>query len=165
MKISLFKFYRNCFIIFWTAAILVIVSSIITTICFGVETKEGFLILFWGFSLGMICIVFPVLLNYRQLTYVIFEKHICSAYSFTHKKLCSIELNQNVFYAEFFVRFALTPQVKFIALSNEPFICSQSQSYFGKKFYGSYNQTKILIFPYDEQVIPYLRFECWNKCR
>ncbi len=165
MKIGLFKFYRNGIIVFWTIATIVIVSSIIMTINFGVEDKGGFLFLLLGFLLGIFCIVFPVLLNYRQLTYVIFEKHRFSAYSLAHKKLCSVELDQNVFFAEFFVQFALASRVKFIALSNAPFIVNQPQSIFDKNFYGSYDQTKILIFPYDEQVIPYLHFELWNKCR
>ena len=163
MKINMFQFYKRTTICFFVLAIIVLSGSVLLVFAFWTGCKEDFIILISGTLISTICFCFPILLNYRQLTRVLLDTEKCTSYSFLGKILCEIQLDKNVLYSIFFVRFAYAPAVKFIAISNEPFVCEQLQKNFLEKtFYGTYNQKKIIIFPYDEKVIPYLNLDKWQ---
>ena len=165
MKISMFKFYKTTIICFMTLGIFAIIGSIIFTVYYysGVGLDD-YIVLLWVIPMGIAVSLFPILINYKQLTHVFLNHEKCISYSLLRKKLCQINLNEPVFYSFFDVRFAYTPSVRFIALSNIPFRCEQNpKSFFEKKFYGSYDQKQIIIFPYGEQVVPLLNLDNWHK--
>ena len=150
----MFKFYKNSFIFSLTLGIFVIVGSVIFTINYyrGVGVDD-FIMLFLGIPIGVLNALFPIFLNYRQLIYIVLDERKCISYTLFKKKLCQVDFDRYVYYSFFDVKFAYSPLVKFIALSNMPFICNQnSKSVFEKKFYGAYDQRKIIVFPYDNQL-------------
>lgn len=164
MKINMFKFYKAGIICLLTLGIIEIIGSIIFTAYY--YTGNGIddcIILFIAFPIGLVVALFPICISYRQLTYVLLDDTKCTSYSLLRKRLCEVDFKESVFYSEFYVKFAYKPRVKFIALSNEPFVCKQnSESAFEKKFYGAYNQNKIIIFPYDEHTSPLLNLDEWH---
>lgn len=165
MKITMFKLYKTSIICSSALGIFVIVGSIIFTIYYysGVGLDD-FIVLLDAIPIGIAISLFPILINYKQLTHVFLNHEKCISYSLLRKKLCQININENVFYSFFDVRFAYAPSVKFIALSNMPFKCEQNhKSILEKKFYGSYDQKQIIIFPYDDYVAPLLNLDNWHK--
>ena len=165
MKISMFKFYKIDIICFLTLGIFVIVGSIIFTIYYySGNGVDDYIFLLLCIPLGIFIILFPICLFYRALIYVLFEDKKCTSYSLLKKKLCEVDLSNRVFYSEFYVKFLYVPPIKFIALSNEPFVCKQNpKSILERGFYGSYNQKKIIIFPYDEQIASFLSFDEFQR--
>lgn len=126
---------------------------IIGSTAFSFYFQTGYIVNLLGLSVGALCSIFPILLNYRQLTHVVLKNDECISYSFLHKKLCVINLKEDVYYSLFYVRFSYAPKIQFIALSNESFsIAQSSKNLMSKSFYGEYNQKKIIILPYDEHI-------------
>ncbi len=144
MKISMFKlFYNYDIIIAWILSLLIIIGGIIFTVCFfqGKSILDDFLVLFITVPLGLMFSVFPIVINYRQLTTVLLEKEKCTSYSFFNKKLCRVDYDKNVFYALFEVNFPRAMPIRFIAISNENFECDKSfginRNGYKNEFYGS----------------------------
>lgn len=165
MKISMFKFYKSTIIFCSILGIFTIVGSIIFTIYYysGVGLDD-YIMLFLVIPIGIGVSLFPIIINYKQLTHVFLEHDKCISYSLLRKNLCQINFNESVFYSFFDVRFLYEPPIRFIALSNMSFKCVQdTKSIFEKKFYGTYNQKQIIIFPYDDQVVPLLNLDNWHR--
>jgi len=154
MRINMFKFYKTSFICSLILGIFTIIGSVIFTIYYysGVGIDD-FIMLFIGVPLGLSIIIFPICINYRQLGYITIDKNECISYSFFKREICRIDFCKRVYYSFFDVKFSYSPSVKFIAFSNQPFICNQkSNSVFKKSFYGSYDKTQIIILPYDKNL-------------
>ncbi len=165
MKINMFKFYKISCICLLSLGLCVILGSIILTICnyqgIGID---DFIMLFLAVPLGIVISLFPVLINYKQLTHISLDHEKCISYSLLGKRLCEINYHTTVFYSFFEVKFLYAPPVRFIAISNMPFKCEQNpKSIFDKKFYGCYDQSRIIIFPYDDKVALFLNLDDWQK--
>lgn len=165
MKISMFKFYKSSFICLLSLGLCVISGSIIFTISnYQGVGIDDFIMLFLVVPIGIVVSLFPVLINYKQLTHISLDHEKCISYSLLGKRLCQTNYNITVFYSFFDVRFAYVPPVRFIAISNMPFKCEQNpKSVFERKFYGCYNQSRIIIFPYDDKVASFLNLDDWHK--
>ncbi len=164
MKISMFKFYKTSVISFIALATILIIASLAYTAFYTDGEMDECIMMYISIPIGFAISLFPILINYRQLTHVSLDHDKCISYSLLGKKLCQINYNEYVFYSFFDVRFAYAPPVRFIALSNLPFVCNQNpKSIFEKKFYGAYDQKQIIIFPYDDQVAPLLNLDNWQK--
>lgn len=159
MKINMIRFYKTAIIVFGIISLIIIMVSVVFAILFQTGGAEGVLMLLLGIFAGIMCLLFPILLNGRQLTRVQLSADSAEAYSFLGRKLCSVDFSKEVFSAPFDVRFPYAPPVKFIAVSNEPF-ADPKQS---KRFYGTYDREKIIVFPYDEQTAQFVNTESRNK--
>lgn len=154
MKINTLKFYKVSFVCFFILGLIVIISSIIFTIdhCVGAGVDD-LIMLFIGIPAGLAIVIFPWIINYKQLIYVVFDKTTCTSYSLFKKKLCQIDFEKPIYYFIFNVTFSYAPSVKFVSISNMPFICEpKAKSIVKKKFYGNYDTKKIIIFPYDDNI-------------
>ena len=121
---------------------------------------DDYIMLFLAVPEGLGVALFPILLNYKQLSHAVLDTQTCTSYSFLGKKHCTVHFAEKVYYAVFYVKFAYTPQIRFIALSNEKFVCeNRPRSIFEKSFYGKYNPKKIIVFPYDEKAAPLLHLK------
>jgi len=108
--------------------------------------------------------LFSLFLYYLYLTFVYLEQDRCTAYSFWGRQLCRVDYNEQVFYSFFNVYIPHRHPVKFMALSNSTFKCKQNtKSIFEEKFYGYYDQSKIIVFPYDTNLDPLLHLDAWHK--
>lgn len=159
VKINMIKFYKTSITVFGVISLIIIAASVAFAILFQTSGAEGVLMLLFGIFAGIMCLLFPILLNGRQLTRVLLSADKAEAYSFLGRKLCSVDFGKEVFSAPFDVRFPYAPPVKFIAVSNETF-ADPKQS---KRFYGTYDRKKIIIFPYDEQTAQFINTESRNK--
>ncbi len=159
MKISMFRFYKTSIITALVYGMIVLIGSIILSCYYATHI---FLII--GLAFALLAAVFPIKIYHRNLTHVLLEREKCIAYSLFNQKLCQVNFNEKTFYSFFDVRFLYAPPVRFIALSNTPFQCVQNtKSIFEEKFYGVYNQKRIVIIPYDAQVAPLLKLNAWCK--
>lgn len=167
MKIGLLKYYKSNFICFLMLGVCIIVGAIIFTFYYYQgEGLDDFIMLFLAVPIGIVISLFPILISYKQLNFVYLENDMCVSYSLLKKKLCQVNYNERVFYSFFDVKFAYAPVVKFIALSNTPFLCKQNpESFLEKKFYGTYDNTRIIVFPYDKQVAQRLNIDDWHNVR
>lgn len=167
MSIYTFKFYKNSIICFAVIGLLVIIGSVVFIAYYHTnEGVEDYIMLFITIPAAVMIALFPILLNYKHLTQVQINENNCVAYSFLRRKLCTVHFNEQVFYSVFYVRFAYAPPVKFIAVSNEPFSFEHNHKHISKRsFYGAYNQKKIIVFPYDEQVAALLNPEKWKQIK
>lgn len=144
----MFRFYKTSILVFIIIGFVIIIGSVIFSFYF----DTGLIFVVFGLLASVLCFLFPILLYYRQLTYVVFENDKCISYSFFHRKLCTVDLRDNIFYSFFYVRFMYMPSIQFIALSNEPLTDNQtSKKLTGKSFFGEYNQKKIIIFPEEDR--------------
>ena len=171
MKISMFKFYKARCIFFLIMGAALIAGAIAFTIYFysGAGIIEDFLLLILAVPMAPIIALLPFFMSYGQMTHVILDEGKCVSYSLLNKKLCRVRYDKDVFYSFFYVKFLYEPEVRFIALSNSPFQCRQTLAEITditgalkKKFYGTYNQRKIIVFPYDETVAPLLHLDDWH---
>ena len=165
MKISMFRFYKTQIITGFVYGIVVLIGTIIISTHYATgNILDDCILPICGFSLALIGGLSPVLINIRQLNRVVLKHDSCISYSIFRRKLCEVKYSERVFYSLVDVRFAYAPPVRFIALSNRPFTCEQNpKSIFGKKFYGTYDQNQIILFPYDGQVAPLLNLKDWYK--
>lgn len=165
MTIHMFKFYKNSIICFAAIGLLIIIGTLIFTAYY--QTGEGaddYIMLFVAVPIAVLIALFPMFLNYKHLTQIRLHENTCIAYSFLRKKLCTVDFMKPVFYSVFYVRFAYAPQVKFIAVSNEPFLMETSGKHLLKRnFYGAYNRKEIIVFPYDDQIASLLHLEKWEQ--
>ena len=160
MKINMFRFYKTGCVCFFILGLFIIIGSIIAAFQFYRNIGIGdFIIVFVGVPIGVVVALFPIFLYYKQLTYVTLEKNKCTSYSLFKKKLCQVDYNIKVYYSFFDVNFLYSPTVKFVALSNMPFECDNRVGIIKKGFYGSYDQTKIIIIPYDNQVSSMIKLD------
>lgn len=155
----MFKFYKIGIATSIALGFIIIIGSVILTI-FCRLSNVIFLI---AVPCGLMIALFPILLNHRQLTNVLLSESEVVSYSLFGEKLCAVSLGEPVFYSFFYVRPPCEPEIEFIAISNESFICDNDFKSFSKKrFYGSYDRKTIIIFPYDEQVAPLLNIDNWK---
>lgn len=165
MTIPMFKFYKNSIICFAAIGLLIIIGSLVFTAYY--QTGDGaddYIMLFVAVPIAVLIALFPIFLNYKHLTQVQLNENHCVSYTLCRKKLCTVDFKKPVFYSAFYVRFAYAPPVKFIAVSNVPFTVEQNCTLLSKRgFYGAYNQKRIIVFPYDEQVASLLNLEKWEK--
>lgn len=127
MKISLLKYYKTSIISLSALGIFAIVLSFIFTFFDG-SNLDDYIMLFVTVPVGIAVSLFPILINYKQLTCVVLSHEKCISYSLLRKKLCQINFDEHVFYSFFDVRFSYKPVVRFIALSNMPFNCEQNNN-------------------------------------
>lgn len=165
MKISMLKCYKTNIICFATLGLLMIVGAIVFTVYYYTGSGlDDYIMLFIAVPGGLCIALFPILLNYKHLTHLVLNTQICTSYSFLGKKRCTVHFAEKVYYAVFYVQFAYAPQIRFIALSNEKYVCeNRPRSIFEKSFYGKYNPKKIIVFPYDEKVAPLLHLNDWIR--
>lgn len=79
------------------------------------------------------------------------------------ENFCALSITRGRYFTLFFdVRFTYSAPMKFIALSNEPFSCVSRNGMFKAGFYGAYDPTKIIVFPYDNKTAPWLTVDCWQ---
>lgn len=163
MRISNAKQYHGDIVVFAILGIIIAVGSIVLTAYYytGAGADDYFL-LFIAVPCSILCFLFPIILNYRQLTYVLLDNTKCTSYTLLHKKLCTVDLQNTVYYTLFDVWFPYRPKVKYIALSNDTFECDHNNKkidLYKRKFYGKYNRKSIVIFPYDERTVSFLNFD------
>lgn len=165
MTIHMLKFYKNSIICFTAIGLLIIIGTLIFTAYY--QTGYGaddYIMLFVAVPIAIMIALFPIFLNYKHLTQVQLNENHCVSYSLCRKKLCTVDFKKPVFYSVFYVRFAYAPPVNFIAVSNGPFAVEQNCNSPSKRgFYGAYNQKKIIVFPYNEQVKSQLHLEKWEQ--
>lgn len=159
MKISMIKFYKSTLIVFGVISLIIIAAAVAFALLFRTGGREGVIMMLLGVFAGIMCMLFPIVLNGRQLTRVRLSDDEAVSYSLFGKELCSVDFSKNVFSTPFDVRFSYAPPTKFIAVSNESF-ADPKQS---KRFYGTYDRKKIIIFPYDEQAAQFINTENLNK--
>ena len=154
MRIRMFKFYRTSCTVFAILGILVIAGSLIFTVHYYCGTGiDDFIMLIICIPLGAFITTFPIILNYRHLTSVILKENKYTSYTLFRKKLCQVDCNEEVYSCYFNVCFLFSPPVKFIAISNAPFSCAKDvKSNDSNRFFGTYDQTRIIIFPFDETI-------------
>lgn len=165
MKISMFKFYKTSIIVGLVYGSIVLIGSIIISVYYATgNILDDCILPICGITLALLGGLSPALINVRQLNHVYLDHERCISYSLLRQKLCQVNYNEYVFYSFFDVRFAYAPPVKFIAISNMPFKCEQNpKSIFDKKFYGYYDRSRIVIFPYDDKVASFLNLDDWKK--
>lgn len=157
--INMWKIYLNGIVCFLTLGAVAIVGSVVYTVyTYTGGGADDLILLFIGVPMGVLIAVFPFLVNYRNMTRILISDERCVAYSLLGKKICEVDLNEKIYQARFYVRFQFQPERKFVAVSNEPFVCERRQkSLFEKKFYGTYDRKKVIVFPYDEKAASLLR--------
>ena len=100
--------------------------------------------------------------NRRLLSYSLLEQDKVSAYTFFNKPLCTVDTSKPVFYS-IFLAVHVKYDYKMIAISNEPYECWKNVKDIKKKrFIYSYDRSKIIIFPYEDKVMPFLNLEEWH---
>lgn len=165
MKINNFRIYKTDIVVFMAFGLFAIIGSVILTVRFYAGEGIGdFIILFLTVTLGIVIALLPIIMNYRQLTQVHLTQNGCVSYSFLRKQLCHVDFSKKVFYSVFYVRIAYTPKIKFVAVSNEPFECERESEHINKRsFYRKYDQKKIIVFLYDDQLSGFLNTEKWQQ--
>ena len=169
MEINLFKSYRHNVIFFLVLGLLIIIGSIIFTVYYyeGIGFDD-YIMLLLGVPIGLIPIIFPFCIcSKRFFTQVVLEENKCTSYSFFKKELCVVNFNKKVYFTFFnILSRSYNPRpygVKFIAVSNEPFVCNQNTlNIFKGIFQGTYDYKKIIIFPYYSETIKLLKHENWS---
>lgn len=159
MKIYLSKYWRfNC--LCEVIMIFLLVAGT-TAFCLWFRTVENYIMV-------LCCAIFvsilavALFLSKKFLTYVIYENRVFTSFTFFGKQCCKVYGDKAVYYAKF-----ISPQgqyglKEFVAVSNEPF---DFQPTYGKahiRFIQHYNLNKIVVFPYDETIIPLLRVDEWH---
>ncbi len=159
MKIKMWKLYFSDIICFSVLGICMIIGTVVyTALHYTGEGADDFFMIFIGVPMGVLIAAFPFVLNYRNMTRILIADGRCAAYSLLEKKICEVDLNEKIYQARFYVRFRFQPERKFVAVSNEPFVCERRQkSIFEKKFYGTYDRKKVIVFPYDQKAASLLR--------
>lgn len=128
--------------------------------CIWTQDKES-IIYMMPPALVLAALPLPTLFELRRLFgYSILERDKVSAYTFRNKPLCTIDTSKPVFYSIFFAQQDMFATYKMIAISNEPFDCWKSIK---KPFLMYYDQSKIIVFPYEDKVIPFLELEEWHE--
>lgn len=148
-KIKMWKFYLADIICFLTLGVVVIIGSVVFTAYYysGAGTDD-LIMLFIGVPTGVLIAVFPFVSNYRNMLYIQIDDDKCTSYSLNGKKVCEVDFHEKVYRSYFYVRFQFIPQLKFIAIANEAFVCEQpQQSIFKRKLYGKYPREKVIVFP------------------
>ncbi|MBQ6539806.1 MAG: hypothetical protein IJL71_02110 [Oscillospiraceae bacterium] len=164
MRISEFKFYKTSIMFFAFIGCFVAVGSFIFGIYYKLENSEFFAVCLFGFICGVLICLFPIILAYKHLGYVIENDGVLKSYSLLNKELCTVDLQRSVYYALFPVKFMYSPTLKYIALSNEFFEFRQkSNPSLDKGFYGSYNSKKIIVFSVSDQTEALLEFAKWQS--
>lgn len=113
-------------------------------------------------SMGIVLICFPFLLFWKNMSSVTLSYENCISYSFLGKFLCTVDYSRPVYCSFFDVRFTYSAPMKFVALSNEPFSGVSKNGMFKVGFYGAYDPTKIIVFPYDNKTAAWLTIDCWQ---
>lgn len=164
MRISMFRFYKISIVLFVILGFSIIIGSAIFTAYYSIgDSIDNYVMLILGVPVGLIIAVFPLSIYHRQLTRISIDDCRCVSYSILQKKLCSVSFDQTVYYSIFYVTFLYAKQVRFIALSNEPFTCELHHTNLNRKsFFGTYDTSKIVVLPYDETTIPLLRVYEWH---
>ena len=163
MKIHLIKLYKTTILFFLVSGTAVIIGTVILAVVSGqVNEPGGWIMLILSISMGIALICFPFLLFGKNLSSVALSDENCISCSFLGKFLCTVDYSRPVFYSFFDVRFTYSAPMKFIALSNEPFSCVSRNGMFKAGFYGTYDPTKIIVFPYDNKTAPWLTVDCWQ---
>ena len=159
MKINMWKIYLNGIVCFLTLGAVVIIGSVVYTVYhYTGGGADDLILLFIGVPMGILIVAFPFLVNYRNITRILISDDRYVAYSLLGKKICEVDLNEKIYQARFYVRFRFQTERKFVAVSNEPFVCERRRkSLFEKKFYGTYDRKKVIVFPYDEKAASLLR--------
>lgn len=139
MKIYLSKYWRqnSLFIL----CLMILLIGALVFFCIWSNDREDYIMVLCAawcvFILGCILVC-----SKRFLTYAIVEKHEIHSYSFFSKKLCT---------------------KRFIVLSNEPFEYQATYGAAKVRFIQHYNMAKQMVLPYNEQTIPILNLDAWQK--
>lgn len=159
-----FKMYKATIICFFVIGFVILGISITLTVCYSSENENLFIFSAIGIPAACSCCIFPLLLYYKHLPWILMEKHMCTSFSFfPRKKLCTVDFNKDVYFALFFVRCLYSQPLQFIAISNTTFSCDRRSGYVkGKSFYGSYNTKQVIVFPYDATILPFELMENWH---
>ncbi len=159
VKIKMWKLYLDAIICFSVLGICMIIGSVVyTALQYTGGGADDFFMIFIGAPMGLLIAAFPFMLNYRNMTRILIADGRCTAYSLLGKKICEVDLNKTIYRTDFYVRFRYKPERKFVAVSNEPFICERRQKrLFEKKFYATYDRKKVIVFPYDPKAASLLR--------
>ena len=164
MKINTFKLYKWNVWTSWIMGIVLMVGSVAFYIFVSERDRLAQICLCVSALVAFLISLFPVLIFHRHLTCVYLERDRCIAYSFGGHQLCQVDYNKQVFYSLFDVYGVCGPPIRFAALSNSTFKCKQNtKSIFEEKFYGYYDQSKIVVFPYDTNLDPLLHLDAWHK--
>ena len=146
-------------------ALFSIISSLLTVVgaaafCIWAQDIESIIYLMLP-ALVLVAIPSSMLFELRRLFgYSILEQDKVSAYTFRNKPLCTIDTSKPVFYSIFFAQQDTFATYKMIAVSNEPFDCWKSIK---KPFLMYYDQSKIIVIPYKDDLIPFLNMEEWHE--
>ena len=161
MRINLSNYWRKNDLIIICLIFLILGGT--TTFCIWSADKED-IVLILLMALLVIILLGVLIFSNRLLAYSILEQNKVSAYTFFNKPMCEVSTTKPVFYSIF-----LSPQgtfvtTKMIAISNEPFECRQNITKMNeKKFIMIYDQSKVIVLPYEEQVNSLLQLEQWHQ--
>ncbi len=98
-----------------------------------------------------------ILVNYKNYIRVIFDSNYCIAVNMSKKELCKIDLNLDLYYCFYYIKNRCQPPIKYIAISNENFIYEEKQNIiFDSGFLRNYDRTKVIVFPYDDNIQRYI---------
>ena len=144
MKIRTFNYYKTTITVFIALGVLLNISSLVMAI----EIDE-YKIFYYSIPISLVIAFFPIIIDYKHIISIYLDHEKAISYSLLNKKLCQVNFKDTVFYSIFDVKFLYATSVRFIAVSNEPFLCDENcKSVFKRGFYGSYDQKSIIIFPY-----------------
>ena len=164
MKITTSKIDKGSTLVICIIGIVVMIGSAAFYIFASERDKITRICVYAAIFIMFVFTLFSLFLYYLYLTFVYLEQDRCTAYSFWGRQLCRVDYNEQVFYSFFNVYIPHRHPVKFMALSNSTFKCKQNtKSIFEEKFYGYYEQSKIIVFPYDTNLDPLLHLDAWHK--
>ncbi len=145
MKIRTFNYYKTTITVFLALGVLLNIFAFIMAV-----DIDEYIFFYYSIPISLVIAFFPIIIDYKHIISVHLDHEKAISYSLLNKKLCQVNFKDTVFYSFFDVKFLYATSVKFIAVSNEPFLCDENcKSSFKRGFYGSYDQKSIIVFPYN----------------
>lgn len=91
---------------------------------------------------------------FHRASYVEFNTNTIEAFKIKKRIICSVNLNDPVFYYVFDINLMVLEHTRFIAISNSPITATSISR--KKSFFFSYDFNEVIIFPYSDALDSHL---------